>query len=153
MRSAVSRGSRIGGYLAGRHVGVVLHRVEAQRVPVRVEHLGQDPAQAGPVHAGVGLAELVQPAGEPVDGGLVRHADGEVVESGGGAGPVRVEPQGEVRPAGRMGQSAAHQRALLDELDLDLVAQAAAVPLQRPGQVGDGQLEMVDSRLGPVRLR
>jgi hypothetical protein len=98
------------------------------------------------VHAGVGLAELVQPAGEPVDGGLVWHADGEVVESGGGAGPVRVEPQGEVRAAGRMGQSAAHQRALLDELDLDLVAQAAAVPLQRPGQVGDGQLEMVDSR-------
>jgi hypothetical protein len=44
-----------------------------------------------------------------------------------------------------MGQSAAHQRALLDELDLDLVAQAAAVPLQRPGQVSDGQLEMVDS--------
>src|SRR6201994_3531947 len=89
-------------YLAGRYVGVVLHGVEAQRMPVRVEHLGQDPAQAGPVQAGGGLAELVQPAGEPVDGGLVRYADGEVVESGGGAGPVRVEPQGEGRGGGRV---------------------------------------------------
>ena len=59
-----------------------------------------------------------------------------------------VEPQGEVRTAGRMGQAAAHQRPLLDELDLDLVTQAAAVPLQRPGQVGDRQLEMVDSGQG-----
>src|ERR1700750_504516 len=90
-------------YLAGRYVGVVLHGVEAQRVPVRVGHLGQDPAQAGPVHAGVGLAELVQPAGETVDGGLVRHADGEGVEAGGGAGAVRIEAQAEVRPSGRMG--------------------------------------------------
>jgi hypothetical protein len=45
-----------GGALAGVQVGVVLHGVEAQRVPVRVEHLGQDPAQAGQVHARVGLA-------------------------------------------------------------------------------------------------
>ena len=30
---------------------MVLHGVEAQRVPVRIEHLGQDPADAGPVHA------------------------------------------------------------------------------------------------------
>jgi hypothetical protein len=133
------------GYRAGRHVGVVLDGVEAQRVPVRVEHFRQDPAHGGPVYAGVGLAEFVQPSGELVHGGLVRHADGEVVEPGGRAGPVRVEPQGEVRTAGRMGQCAAHQRALLDELDLDLVAQVAAVPLQRPGQIADGQLEMVDS--------
>ena len=100
------------------------------------------------MHAGVGLAELIQPAGEPVDGGLVRHADGEIVETGGHAGPVRVEPQGEIRAAGRMSQCTAHQRALLDEFDLRLVTQAAAVPLQRPGQVGDGQLEMVDSGQG-----
>ena len=133
------------GDRAGCHVGVVLNGVEAQRVPVRVEHLRQDPAHGGPVHAGVGLAEFVQPAREPVNGGLVRHADGEVVEPGGRAGPVRVEPQGQVRAAGRVGQCTAHQRALLDELDLELVAQAAAVPLQRAGQVGDGQLEVVDS--------
>ena len=79
---------------------------------------------------------------------LSGHADGEVVEPGGGAGPLRVEPQAEVRPSGRMGQPDAHQRALLDELDLDLVAQAAAIPLQRPGQVGDRQLEMVNSGQG-----
>ena len=45
------------------------------------------------MHAGVGLAEFVQPAGEAVDGGLVRDADGEVVEARGRAGPVRVEAQ------------------------------------------------------------
>ena len=98
-----------------------------------------------PVHAGVGLADLVQPAGEQVHSGLAGHADGEVVEPGGRAGPVRVEPQAEARAAGRMRQPVAHQRALLDELELDLVAQAAAVPLQRPCQIGDGQLEMVYS--------
>ena len=100
------------------------------------------------MHAGVRLAKFVQPVGEPVNGGLVRHADREVIESGGCAGPVRVEPQAEVGAAGRMGQPDAHQRALFDELDLDLVAQAAAIPLQRPGQVGDRQLEMVDSGQG-----
>ena len=43
---------------------MVRHGVEAKRVPVRVEYLGQDPAQAGPVHAGVDLAELVELAGQ-----------------------------------------------------------------------------------------
>jgi hypothetical protein len=85
--------------LAGVQVGVVLHGVEAQRVPVGIEDLGEDPAQAGPVHAGVRLAEFVELAGELLDGGLVGHADGEVVESGRRAGPLWVEPQGEPRYA------------------------------------------------------
>jgi hypothetical protein len=52
-------------YLAGRYVGVLLHGVEAQRMPVRVEHLGQDPAQAGPAYAGVGVG--IAGDTEPVD--------------------------------------------------------------------------------------
>ena len=41
------------GNRAGIELGVVLEGVEPDLVPVRVVQLGQDPADAGPVHAGV----------------------------------------------------------------------------------------------------
>jgi hypothetical protein len=119
-----------GRHLAGRRVGVVLESVEAQDVPVRVTYLGQNPAHAGPVHPGMGLSHRIECAGEPVHGRLVRHADSEVVESGRRTGPVGVESQSQARTARGMGQGVTHQDAVLHELDLDLVPEAAAVPLQ-----------------------
>ena len=69
-------------------LGVVLLGVEADLVAVRVVQQGQDPADAGPVHAGVLLALLGKPGGELVDRLFVGHADGEVVESGGRSRPL-----------------------------------------------------------------
>lgn len=45
-----------------------------------------------------------------------------------------------------MREPVAHQLTLLDELDLDLVAQAGAVPLPGPGQISDRQLQVVHAR-------
>jgi hypothetical protein len=63
-----------------------------------------------------------------VDGGALARDDVGVMRLGVEAQrvPVRVEPQPQVRAARGMGQGQAHQRALLDELELDLVVQAAA---------------------------
>jgi hypothetical protein len=62
-------------------LGVMLLGVEADLVAVGVVHLGQDSADAGPVHPGMPLAQRGQPGGDLVDGVLVRHAYGEVVKS------------------------------------------------------------------------
>jgi len=59
-------------------------------------------------------------------------------------GTFGAESQAQRRPPVRVGQGVAHQRAVLDELHLDLVAQAALVPLAGPGQVSDRQLQVVD---------
>src|SRR5258705_2915219 len=66
---------------AGVELGVVLEGVEADLVTVGVVQLGQDPADAGPVHPGVLLAHPGQPGSELVDRLLAGHADGEIVES------------------------------------------------------------------------
>ena len=71
-----------GGDLAAGGLGVVLMGVEADLVAIGVVQVRQDPADAGPVHPGVLLAQGVQPGGEPVDRAFVRHANGEVVKAG-----------------------------------------------------------------------
>ena len=93
-----------GGDLAGTGLGVVLAGVEADLVTVGVLQLGQDPADAGPVHPGVPLAQRGQPVRELVDRVLVRHADGEVVEARGGPGPGGIEPQAQPRAPVRVRQ-------------------------------------------------
>jgi len=93
-----------GGDLAGTGLGVVLAGVEADLVTVGVVQLGQDPADAGPVHPGVPLAQRGQPVRELVDRVLVRHADGEVVEARGGPGPGGIEPQAQPRAPVRVRQ-------------------------------------------------
>jgi hypothetical protein len=61
---------------------VLLKGVEADLVAVGVVQSGQDPADGGPVHPGVLVAQRVQLGRELDDRVLVGHADGEVVESG-----------------------------------------------------------------------
>jgi len=58
-----------GGDLAGTGLGVVLAGVEADLVTVGVVQLGQDPADAGPVHPGVPLAQQAA-AVEPLIAGF-----------------------------------------------------------------------------------
>jgi len=76
----------------------MLHGVEPHLMSVRVVQKGQDPADACSVNAAMPLAECVQVCGELVDCGVVGHADDEVVESGRGLGPIRIQPKGERRP-------------------------------------------------------
>jgi hypothetical protein len=92
----------------------------------------------------MGFAEFREPRRERFDRRLVRHADGEVVESGGGCRAVRVQSQAQIRAAVGMRHGDAHQRAAFDELQLDPVAEPAGVPVAGPGQVADRQLEVVD---------
>jgi hypothetical protein len=84
----------------------------------------------------VGFALHGQARGEVVDFGLAVNADAEVVDAGCGLGTLRVEPEGEPGarrgPAAGMSHRIARQRAVLEELDLDRVTQAAAVLLQGP---------------------
>jgi hypothetical protein len=74
-------------------LGVALGGVEANLVAVRVVQQGQDPTGAGPVDAGVLIAQRGQAFGQLGDGGPVRHPDREVVEAGSGGGTIRVEAQ------------------------------------------------------------
>ena len=142
-RSEVSRGS-LTTVTAPGSGSLVLEGVEPDLVPVRVVQLGQDPADAGPVHPGVLLAQRGQPGGELVDRVLVRHADAEVVEAGGSPGALGIQPQAQGRASVGMRQRDAHQAALLDELQLNLVAQAAEIPLAGPVQIGNRQLQVVN---------
>ena len=74
-----------------------------------------------------------------------RDADGEVVEARCRFGARRVEAQPEVRAAIGVAHRNAHQRALLDEFDRDLVAEAGFVPRTRPGEIANRQLNVVDA--------
>jgi hypothetical protein len=76
------------------------------------------------------LTQPGQPGGQVIDRRLVRHADAEVIEACRGPGALGIEAQGEGGTAVGVRHRVAHQPALLDELDLRVIAQAAAVPVQ-----------------------
>ena len=127
----------------GVELGVLLVGVEADLVAVGVVQVGQDPADAGPMDPGVLLAQRGQPGSEFLDRFLAGHADGEVVEARGRPGSFRVEPQAEQRAPVGVRQGVAHQLALLDELDLDSVAQPGPIPLPGAGKIGHRQFQVV----------
>lgn len=104
--------------------------VETDLVAVGVVKQGQDPADAGPVHSGVLLAQPGQPGGQVIDRRLVGHADAEIVETRRGPGALGIEAQGERRTAVGVRHRAAHQLAFLDEFGLEVIAQPTAIPLQ-----------------------
>lgn len=60
------------------------------------------------------------------------------------AAPGGVVPQCDRRAVGRVDERDAHQDALLDELDLHLEAQDPPVPVPAPGDVGHGELDVVE---------
>ena len=106
---------------------MVLKGVEADLVAVGVVQLGQDPADAGPVHPGVLLAQRGQPARELVDRFLVGHADGEVVESRGRV--VDVAIVGDTEPLDMLGREGM-QTALTAPTAAERIAAGAAVGRQ-----------------------
>jgi hypothetical protein len=79
---------------------VVLDRVEADLVTVRVAQQRRIQPMVAKMDAGVCLAEGGQPRGKGLDGRLVGHADGEVVEAGSGLGTGGVQAQGQRGPFG-----------------------------------------------------
>jgi hypothetical protein len=56
-------------------------------VPVGIFDAEEHPADWSALHAIVAIAEGREPRGQLLDGVASGHADGEVVESGGGPGP------------------------------------------------------------------
>ena len=106
---------------------MVLKGVEADLVAVGVVQLGQDPADAGPVHPGVLLAQRGQPGRELVDRFLAGHADGEVVESRGRV--VDVAIVGDTEPLDMLGREGM-QTALTAPTAAERIAAGAAVGRQ-----------------------
>src|SRR5690242_2412219 len=62
------------------HPRVLLGRVEADLVAVRVVQERQDPTDGRRVHTGMALGELAQPLGESLESGAIGNAHREEVE-------------------------------------------------------------------------
>jgi hypothetical protein len=107
---------------------------------------GDDVPVAAVRHRPVGDAEGVQVGQPRVQFGAARDRQRQRVEARqrGGPVPLRVAAQPQTQAA-RVGQGHAHERAVLDEVELGLEPEHAAVPLAADLDVGDGQLDVVDA--------
>jgi hypothetical protein len=107
----------------------MLRGVETDFVAVGIVQQRQDPAEAGPVHAGMGLAQRGQAAGQLVHRRLARHADGEVVEAALFKRVVDVAIVGDTEPVDVLGREWA-QAAFTAATRTERIAAAAAMGRQ-----------------------